>query len=266
MVLDNVAPKTIINCLSHGAYPFQKDELNIFEMNFGVIPTLMSYCEYARAKLIHAGTSSEYGSNSAGPKENYVGIVDDMYAITKQNATKYIRFAGKNVYSCSLRLYSVYGPWEDSSRLIPQIIQFGLRQEIPPLAFPSISRDFIYVEDVVEAFVHASIYLEEKDYGGVFNIGTGLKTTLAEIGLLAYDKFRSASRPVYNSMPPRDWDHCNDWYADPAKAGERLNWKFKTPLAAGIDKTVEWYRLRLSNGKNWPSLRDCNSPKERGVI
>jgi dolichol-phosphate mannosyltransferase len=53
----------------------------------------------------------------------------------------------------TLRLYSVYGPYEDPRRLIPTLISLGMRNQLPPLVSPDVARDFVAVEDVVDAFM-----------------------------------------------------------------------------------------------------------------
>ena len=72
----------------------------------------------------------------------------------------------------TLRLYSAYGPFEDPGRLIPRLIVHGLRGGLPPLASPDAARDYVYVDDVSEAYVAAAS--GPRDAGGsVYNVGTG---------------------------------------------------------------------------------------------
>lgn len=265
-VINHVQPRTIFNCISYGAYPFQTDFNKMLVMNFGIVMPLVDYCNSSGSTLIHAGTSSEYGKHSAAPLEETTCFpVGNNYAITKLYGSSYISNHGTGKCA-TLRLYSVYGPYEDGSRLIPQVIQCGLRGFCPQFTQPDISRDFIYVDDVVESFLDAALNLKPEDYGDSFNIGTGVKTTIEDIAKLSKKTFDIKSMPSY-SMPPRLWDHCNDWYANPSKAKERLGWEYKTSLEEGIDKTVQWFKSQ-GNGWEWPSLRplagsQSGSPKEK---
>jgi len=59
---------------------------------------------------------------------------------------------GHEVHLPTLRLDSVFGPYEDPGRLLPTLIKHGLKGTLPPLAAPDVARDFVYVADVVEAF------------------------------------------------------------------------------------------------------------------
>jgi nucleoside-diphosphate-sugar epimerase len=63
----------------------------------------------------------------------------------------------------NLRLYSVYGPWEEPDRLIPRLIEMGKQGKYPPLVNPMTSRDFIYIDDCVHAFICAAININEQN-------------------------------------------------------------------------------------------------------
>jgi glycosyltransferase involved in cell wall biosynthesis len=105
---------------------------------------------------------------------------------------------------------------------------------------PEISRDFIYTEDAVEAFVDCALNLTEADYGGSFNIGTGRKTTIGECAVLAKELFTIHAEPVF-SMASREWD-VEDWYANVEKARARIGWQPRTSFREGLIKTVEWFQ------------------------
>src|SRR5260370_38276252 len=56
----------------------------------------------------------------------------------------------------TLRLYSVYGPWEEPTRLVPTLIVNGLRARLPALVDPKVARDFVYIDDVCDAYLAAA--------------------------------------------------------------------------------------------------------------
>ena len=67
---------------------------------------------------------------------------------------------------------------------------------------PEISRDFIYTDDAIEAFVNIALNLTEADYGESFNVGTGRKTTIGECAELAQEIIlRSGCPCIYNAQP-----------------------------------------------------------------
>src|SRR5580704_14393986 len=148
---------------------------------------------------------------------------------------------GKNLkFPCAnFRLYSVSGPLEDASRLIPNLVLQGLNGRYPDFVHPEISRDFIYTDDAVEAFVDCALNLTEADYGESFNIGTGQKTTIGECAGLAKELFDIPGTPVF-SMASREWD-LEDWYANIGKARSRIGWQPRTSFRDGLIKTIEWF-------------------------
>jgi polyisoprenyl-phosphate glycosyltransferase len=162
--------------------------------------------------------------------------------VSKVAAANLIYFYGKRKqFPCAnLRLYSVYGPLEDSARLIPNIIRHGVEGTYPTFVNPAVSRDFIYVDDVTEAFVDTAQNLTAADFGQSFNVGTGRKTTIGEVAAAARDLFGIAEQPSF-TMPDRTWD-VQDWYADIKKAWLRLGWEPRTNFAAGLKATETWYR------------------------
>src|SRR5437763_13414624 len=102
----------------------------------------------------------------------------------------------------------------------------GLAGQYPPLVNPDISRDFVYTDDVSEAFVDTALNLREADYGESFNIGTGRKTTIQDVADLSRDLFGIPGEPTF-SMPSRRWDVA-EWYANIDKVKERIGWSPRT--------------------------------------
>ncbi|OGU13966.1 MAG: epimerase [Geobacteraceae bacterium GWC2_53_11] len=239
-----VAPRTVFNCVSYGGYSFESDSRLIYLTNFNLTTRLLHLMEKRTISCyVHSGSSSEYGDNCAAPDETAPTAPNSDYAVSKVACADLIKFFGrKKGFPCAnLRLYSVYGPLEDSSRLIPNIIRSGVEGQYPHFVHPGISRDFIYIDDVVEAFVDTALNLKEEDYGESFNIGSGCKTTIADIAMIARDLFGIGHDPEFSSMPDRTWD-VSDWYANPGKAHLQLDWQAQTPLKEGLDRMVSWYR------------------------
>ena len=242
-LLDEIRPRTIFDCVAYGAYSFETDSQLIYRTNFQFLTRMLSRLESRSiACYVHAGSSSEYGDNAAGPTERDPTEPNSDYAVSKVAAANLIYFYGKRKqFPCAnLRLYSVYGPLEDSARLIPNIIRHGVEGTYPTFVNPAVSRDFIYVDDVTEAFVDTSQNLTAADFGESFNIGTGRKTTIGEAAAAARELFGITDEPSF-TMPDRTWD-VQDWYADIKKAGMRLGWEPRTNFPDGLKATETWYR------------------------
>jgi dolichol-phosphate mannosyltransferase len=248
-LLDSIKPKTVFNCVAFGAYSFETDGPLIYQTNFNFTARLMERLLARNVSCyVHAGSSSEYGSNCSGPDEDSHLAPNSHYAVSKASAAHLIHYYGKHLHlrCANLRLYSVYGPYEDSSRLIPNLVQLGLKKQLPDFVRPDISRDFVYIDDACEAFVQTAISLRQEDYGCSFNIGTGVRTTIADVAEVSRKLFHIAEEPKF-TMPERSWD-VTDWYACPDRAEKCLNWKATTSLYEGLDRTATWMR----------SLRDVN--------
>jgi len=240
-VLDTVRPRTVFNCIAHGAYSFETDVDLIYRTNVDLTARLV---EALRARgvhrYIHAGSSSEYGDDGAGPREDAPLQANSHYSVSKGAASGLIRYAGKTLGfpAVNLRLYSVYGPYEDASRLVPTAVLSGIEGRHASYVDPEVSRDFVYVDDACEAFVDAALNVEPEDFGESFNIGSGVKTSIGAFAETCEDLFDLTSEPAF-TMTSRAWD-IKDWYADASRAAERLKWRARTPLRDGLQKMAAW--------------------------
>lgn len=242
-LLDSVAPRTVMNCVAYGAYSFEKDASLIYETNFVFTSNLLNQLAARDITCyLHAGSSSEYGDNASGPEEDQLPMPNSDYAVSKIACANLLHYYGKKraLPCANLRLYSVYGPLEDSSRLIPALVKEGLDGKYPAFVDGDISRDFIYIDDVCEVFVDIAISIEEDDYGESFNIGTGTKTTIAEAAEVARQVFGIGDTPVF-SMEKRKWD-VSDWFANTEKVRKRFKWSAQTHFRQGLELTTDWYR------------------------
>ena len=82
------------------------------------------------------------------------------------------------VRSTALRLFSVYGPGQDPRSIVPYLMQSILKEQTAEVLHPDSSRDFIYVTDVVEAFLKSAV--SEPPFS-IFNVGTGQANTIKEL-------------------------------------------------------------------------------------
>ncbi len=237
------SPEVVLNCAAYGAYPSQTDTDPIYGVNFDAVRTMLECLREQSGfrAFIQAGSSSEYGANCTQPGEDYPTLPDSDYAVSKIAASQLVRFYGyKNAFpGWTLRLYSVYGPYEESSRLIPRLLSRAAVGELPPLVNPSVSRDFVYVGDICRAFEAVIEKSSAIPKGGIYNIGSGIKTTLADLVETARATFGLEKEPVWGSMADRKWDHA-EWFANPEKAARELGWRATTSLSDGLRATQAW--------------------------
>lgn len=243
-LVDTIRPQTLLDCVAYGAYSFEEDPQKIYATNFQSLVTLVGLLQANPIKaFIHAGSSSEYGTNSAGPAEDAVCEPNSHYAVSKVSCASFLRYMGKQRgFPCAhLRLYSVYGPLEDTSRLIPNVLKCALAGTLPPFVDPRTSRDFVHVDDTCRAFIIAAARMNADLHGEVFNIGSGEKTTIADLAGMVKKTFGIAEAPQFGTMEGRAWDLA-EWFSDSGKAERVLGWKAQIPLAEGLQRMGEWVR------------------------
>lgn len=240
--------KTVFYLAAFGAYSWQKDPELIYQTNFlGLINVSEIGRRFGLQRIINAGSSSEYGNVCSNAKEDDQLHPNSHYAVSKVATSHYCKYIAthSDVKAINLRYFSVYGPWEDPNRLIPTVIEFGFNNKYPPLVNPEITRDFIYVDDAVEATILAGCEGIQKLPGGSLNICSGRKTSIREVATIAKSTFKIEESPQWESMPNRTWD-INDWYGDPSLAEKILKWRAKTLFEEGILKTAEWHKANKS--------------------
>ena len=164
------------------------------------------------------------------------------YAVTKASATQFCRHAAREfgIRTVTLRLYSVYGPYEEAARLVPALIIRGLEKRLPPLVNPVVARDFVYIDDVCRAYIMAAMQ-PVKEPGAVFNVGTGIQTSIKEAVDVARRLMNIKEEPHWGSMNDRSWD-TNVWVADNRKISTEIGWKPDLTFEQGFRKTLDWFR------------------------
>jgi len=239
-IFERYKPQTIFNLAAYGAYSKQKNVVLTYETNVTGTVNILENCT-ASTVYIHAGSSSEYGFNCAAPKETDRVEPNSHYAVSKVSAAYMLEFYARvhGLKTLNLRLYSIYGGWEEPDRLIPRLVEEARKESLPPLVSPDISRDFVYIDDCVEAFVQAALKVDKTISGRSYNIATGQKTTMRELVDLTISEFGIGQTPVWGSMGNRNWD-LSDWYGDPLAANADLDWRATTPLKEGLRQTANW--------------------------
>ncbi|MDR3265064.1 MAG: GDP-mannose 4,6-dehydratase, partial [Synergistaceae bacterium] len=248
-LLGRILPKVIFDCSSYGAYSFEKDFARIHATNY------LSFINFVESFLssephasnlhawVHAGSSSEYGLNSAGPKEDSPLLPDSHYAVSKAGVAHAIAYYGKTrgMPITNLRLYSVYGPYEDSSRLVPVLCEHVLRKKLPSFVNPHISRDFVHTEDIVDAFLLAAVRMNPSMFGESCNVGTGTETSLETLARMARELFALDAEVRFDPVESRAWDR-EHWFADTRNTERMLGWKSRISLSEGLLKTCGWWK------------------------
>lgn len=241
-VVGEICPDWIFHLATHGAYSSQKDMRRIVATNVMGTLNLMEACMRAGFEVfVNTGSSSEYGFKDRAAAETDFLEPNSHYAWTKAAATLFCQHMAQNHSVCipTVRLYSVYGAYEEPTRLMPTLIMRGLRGELPPLVNPEIARDYIYIDDVVDAYLTIA-ETPTAELGAIYNLGTGCQTTLREVVEVARSSMDLAIEPKWGSMPNRSWD-TSVWVADNRKIKETFNWSPEYSFESGFRAMMNWF-------------------------
>jgi UDP-glucose 4-epimerase len=245
-------PDWVFHLAAHGAYSWQGSLARMIETNVAGAANLVEAALDGGAQaIVSAGTSSEYGLQDHAPSERELPEPNSAYAVTKAAATLYCGWIARSRGAAvtTLRLYSAYGPWEEPRRLVPTLVAHGLEGRLPPLVDPATARDFVYVEDVADAFLLAAERARPGE-GAVYNVGSGVQTTLGELVEAARRVLAIAARPDWGSHPPRGWD-TDVWVADPCRIAAELGWRARTPIEDGLAATAAWLTAHPQLGERY---------------
>ncbi|MGH3864448.1 NAD-dependent epimerase/dehydratase family protein [Actinokineospora sp.] len=162
------------------------------------------------------------------------------YAAAKSAATAYARMCHQlwDVAATVLRVAMVYGPDQpDTTKLIPYTILALLRGEDPELSSGTRLVDWVYVGDVVEAFLAAAD--TDKAAGQVLDVGSGTQVSIRDTIELLAAVIGGSGRPRFGAIADRPLDHAQ--MSDPRPTAEILRWRPETGLEEGLRRTVAWY-------------------------
>jgi nucleoside-diphosphate-sugar epimerase len=236
-----IKPTHIFHLAVYGAQQgVQKDTIQTYTQNILSSVNLMEVCcKHGFQQYVNIGSSSEYGLKKTAMKE-----ADMLQPINHYGATKAAISLAASVFSgtyklpiSTLRLFSPYGYWEDRRRFIPTLILDAINGKCAELSRPSYVRDFIFIDDVIDALIH--FLTAKKHYNEVFNVGSGKQYTLQqvvdEVKLLSKNKLKVTwNNKKSNQMEPLFWK------ANISKTKKILKWKPTTSLKQGLQKTYEW--------------------------
>lgn len=229
------------------------DPIATTQVNVGGFVNLLHASVQAKVKrFIYASSSSVYGDYPHLPKvEQHIGKPLSPYAISKYTNELYAQNFSElyGIQCIGLRYFNVYGknqnPEGEYSAVIPRFISQLIRYQSPTInGDGKQSRDFTYIEDVIQANLLAISTQNKNALNQVYNIAFNGQTTLIElydllISLLASMDSQIASiQPTFASERKGDVKHS---YASIEKARQLLGYQPKYSIKDGLTKTIQWY-------------------------
>ncbi|MBL6613945.1 MAG: NAD-dependent epimerase/dehydratase family protein [Reyranella sp.] len=239
-VVKAARPEVVLHFAAHAALPQETDETEILLNTVQPLVNLAASsvgCEL----FINAGSSSEYGYQTQPMAETSLPNPTRVHDIAKLAQTLYGTYAArfKGIPLVTLRLFSVYGPWEQGRRLIPRLMLSALKGRPMNLSSPEVSRDFIFVDDVVRAVEHCM----RRPPGGeqtVFNLGTGVEHTIRQVAQTLEEIHGRPLDLSWGAVARQPWDSPR-WLADTTRQTKDLGFAATTSLREGLRATHQWF-------------------------
>jgi len=208
-----------------------KNPQSFYHTNLISTLNALELCRRDSAKFIYA-SSYVYGAPKYLPvDEEHPTGAHNPYAQSKLMGEDLCKAYWRDfsISSCIIRPFNIYGPGQPSSFLIPEIIRQAQAGNIC-LKDPRPKRDFIYIDDVISAYMACLNFSEQ----GVtaFNIGSGKSFSVKEIAQMIAKQFKSTTLSFLNEHRPNE---VLDTVADISKAKKLLNWNPLTKLKDGLN-------------------------------
>jgi UDP-glucose 4-epimerase len=191
-------------------------------------------------------------------------LVQSPYAAAKAATREYSRLF-HDVYELPvvhLRVFMVYGPGQrDLQKLVPYVTLSLLRGQIPKLTSGARKVDWVYVDDVADAFLAAAVAPGVD--GSSLDIGSGELVAGRELVGRLCELIDSRIEPDFGALPDRQLER--ERVADPKPADAALGWRASTPLDAGLVRTVDFYRSQLDRRGQADTLVRPPSPRDQAT-
>ena len=230
-----------------------KDPITSTDVNIGgFVKLLFAAKESGVKRFIYAASSSTYGDHPDLPKvEDKIGSPLSPYAITKYVdelfASNFAQTYGIDVVG--LRYFNVFGRRQDPdgayAAVIPKFMKMLMKHEVPLInGDGSVSRDFTYIDNVVQANHLASVVQTKAALNQVYNVAHGERTSLNKLFFLirkfaaGFDKDILTIEPIYGPARVGDIPHS---LASIEKAKKLLYYSPTFNVEDGLKEAVKWY-------------------------
>ncbi len=235
-----------------------EDPITTTEVNIGGFVKMLTAARDAGVKrFVYAASSSTYGDSKELPKvEDNIGNPLSPYAITKYvnelYATNFSDIYG--IETIGLRYFNVFGRRQDPNgayaAVIPKFVQSLIRHESPVInGDGSYSRDFTYIDNVIQANQLAAITKNPAAVNTVYNVACGGRTDLNDLfetirtALSQFDPEIAKIEVVHGDFRSGDIPHS---LADISKAQKLLGYKPSHDFISGLNEAAEWYWKNLT--------------------
>ena len=231
--------------VNFGGYVNHNEKLKTYRSHYLGCKNLANFFNDKNIKsFIQIGSSVEYGNIKSPQNESDITNVKKLkstYGKAKLMATNYLLALNKKYnFPCTiLRLYLVYGPFQDNNRLIPHTINECLNDNEFNCSAGTQYRDFLFVEDLTKAIFKC--FNNIKSNGEIINIGSGKPRNVKRVILFIKNKI-NLGNPIFGKISLRR-DEIFSLYPNITKAKKILNWKPYTSFQKGIKVIIRNHKI-----------------------
>jgi UDP-glucose 4-epimerase len=215
---------------------------DMININFtGTKNLIMALQDMNYELFINTGSSDEYGQNMVPFKETLKEMPVSAYAASKIAATYFCDMMNKvnDKPIITVRPFLVFGPKQLSRMLIPWLIYSCVKEKELDLTLCEQTRDFIFVEDVADAYILLAFNAQKVKNMGIFNIGSGYETKIIEIVKMIQSKMNNDSFNIGKREYKKG--EAMESVASIKKIDDAIKWKPKSNVKDSIDKTINWW-------------------------
>ena len=259
-VVSHFRPDAIIHLATYYAVDHKQQEIPLMvDTNLlGTINLLEASKESTVKLFVNTSSCFVYKESKDKLRENADLSPLNLYALTKMQAEQACSFYTEkyDLKTITFRLFPPYGPADHARRLIPYVIKSLLNGEKLKMTTGKQSWDFVYVDDIVDAYLKVLSISELLQEHEIFNIGTGNAVSVREVVSRMKEIIGAEIEPDWDAVPHREnevWFTC----ADISKTKRLLGWQPKTQiLGEGLERTVAWYKNLWESGKRGANGRE----------
>ena len=246
-VVSGVRPDILYHLASTSFNPDVLSAEDHFRVNvMGTLHILEAMKEAKAVRLVFTSSAAEYG-NGEHLREDCEVRPETMLGASKASANiliqTYVRLYG--IQAVLLRLFTPYGPWESDQRFVPHVILSALQRKDILISHGQQERDFVYIEDVVDALMLAGT--QKVESGSIFNIASGEGVPVHKVAALILRLMKNPVKLTRGAVPTRP-DEIMKMSANISKAKKVLGWKPRIGLEEGEKKTIAWLTKRENLG------------------
>lgn len=229
-----------------GKYTRSADNLNWVQASIGLIK---AFQKYGGERLVTAGTCFEYDRRYGYLSEGLTPVnSDNLYGICKANTWSiYRKFAEQEGLSSAWgRIFYLFGPYENSGRFVPYVINSLLNKQIVFCSHCEQVRDYLFASDVAGAFVEL---LESKETGD-FNIGSGKPLKMRELVETIEKSIGNYGLIKYGTVQTSP-DEPTLLVADTTRIRAKTGWEPLVQMQEGVERTIDWWKKQKIKVKRY---------------